>query len=681
MRYQSAAEIRTDLQRLKRDSDSGRASVLAPAATSTTIARKARRWAFASGAILAIALGIAVLFFYSRKARALSETDTIVLADFANSTGDPVFDDALKQALSVQLSQSPFLNVLSDQKVAATLRLMGRSPGDRLTKDVAREICERTGSKAMLAESISSLGSQFLIGINAINCTTGDSLAQEQVQAASKEEVVKALDKVSTSLRAKLGESLSSLQKFDRPIAEATTPSLEALKAYSQGRRLAFQAGDPLSGIGFFKRAVELDRNFATAYGAMGGVYAALGDNKLAAENTKRAFELRDRASERERCEIEINYYSVGNSDLRETERTCQFCFQTYPRDAFPLFALGFVYGSLGQFEKAVKVTREAIALDPNGSFFYPNLAQMYLFLGRLNDAAEAVTQARLRNVGAPAFIQIAYFIAFVEHDEASMRREAAAALGQAGAEDTLYSAQADTEAFVGKLTQARDLTRRAVESAERSNLKNEAALWEVNAALREVEFGNRDAARKMATQALVTTPGWDVQSLAALTFARAGDRKHAEALADQLTKDNSANTVLSVYWLPAVRAAIELNFGHADAAIETLRTSSDYDLAEPLPLQVGTLYPPFLRGESYLAAQKGNEAAAEFQKILDHPGIFVNFPTGALARLGLARAYALQGDTAKARAAYQNFLTLWKDADPDIPILKEAKAEYAKLQ
>jgi tetratricopeptide (TPR) repeat protein len=412
----------------------------------------------------------------------------------------------------------------------------------------------------------------------------------------------------------------------------------------------------------------------------MGGVYSALGDTRLAIENTKRAFELRDRTSERERCAIEITYYSSGNSDLRATERTCQLCIQAYPRDPYPLFALGFVYASLGEFEKAADVTREAIALDPNNSFARLNLAQIYLFLGRLKDAAEAVTQARQRNPGGPAFFQIAYFIAFVQHDEASMRREAAAALGQAGAEDTLYSAQADTEAFVGKLTQARDLTRRAVESAERSDLKYEAALWEANAALREVEFGNREAARKMAAGALAKSPGWDIQSLAAVTFARAGDRKGAEALAGRLAKDNPMNTVLTVYWLPAVRAAIELNAGHADGAIEALRTSSDYDLAEPLPLQLGTLYPPFLRGESYLAAHRGNEAAAEFQKILDHPGIVVNFPTRALAHLGLARGYTLQGDIAKARAAYDDFFALWKDADPDIPILKEAKAEYAKL-
>ena len=689
LRYQSAAEIRADLQRLKRDTESGRAGIPLPPATATLAAtavdkreRRRIRWRNVTYSLAAIvAIGAGLLFFHSRRAHALSETDTIVLADFANSTGDPVFDDALKQALSLQLAQSPFLNILSDQKVAATLRLMGRSPGDRLTKDVAREICERTGSKALLAGSISSLGSQFLIGINATNCVTGDSLAQEQVQAASKEEVVKAVDKASTSLRAKLGESLSSIQKFDRPIAEATTPSLEALKAYSQGTRLGFQAGDALAGIGFLKRAIELDPNFASAYSALGGLYGDLGDTKLATENTKKAFDLRDRTSERERCAIEIEYYSSGNSDLRATERTCRLCIQAYPRDPFPFFALGFAYGSLGEFEKGAQVTREAIALDPSNSFFRINLAQMYLFLGRLNDAAEVVTQARQQNLGAPAFIQVAYFIAFLQHDQASMRREAAAAVGQAGADDTLYSAQADTEAFVGKLSQARDLTRRAVESAERSDLKDEAAVWEENAALREVEFGNREAARKMAAGALAKSPGWGIQSLAALTFARAGDRKGAEALADQLNKENPTNTVLTVYWLPAVRAAIDLNSGQADAAIEALRTASDYDLAEPLPLQLGTLYPPFLRGEAYLAARRGSEAAAEFQKVLDHPGIVVNFTTGVLARLGLARAYAMQGDTVKAKAAYQDFLRLWNDADPDIPVLKQAKAEYAKLQ
>jgi tetratricopeptide (TPR) repeat protein len=404
-------------------------------------------------------------------ARALTERDTVVLADFANSTGDPVFDDALKQAFSIQLSQSPFLNVLSDQKVAATLRLMGRSPGDRVTKDVAQEICQRTESKAMLAGSISSLGSQFLIGINAINCATGDSLAQEQVQAASKEEVVKGLGKASTSLRAKLGESLSSIQKFDTPIAEATTPSLEALKAYSQGWKTA-QMGDFVTAIGFYKRAVELDPNFAAAYGSMAGAYSGLGDTDLTVENAKKAFELRDRATEREKFQIDTQYYSMGTWDLQKTERTSQLWSQTYPRDAFPLFSLGFVYGSLGESDRAVKVTREAIALDPNNGTAYVNLAESYLALGRLDEAADTIAKARQHGAGGPLLIQVAYMVAFVRRDEASMQQEAASALGQPGAEDAVFSAQADTEAFFGRLQKAQEFSRRAVESAERFNLR-----------------------------------------------------------------------------------------------------------------------------------------------------------------------------------------------------------------
>jgi len=687
LRYQSAADVRTDLQRLKRDSDTGRATVTQPVSASAplvAVAAESQRPANMKNRILISVIGVVVIalaaagaYFFSHRARALTERDTVVLADFANSTGDPVFDDALKQAISIQLSQSPFLNVLSDQKVAATLRRMGRSPGDRVTKDVAQEICQRTESKAMLAGSISSLGSQFLIGINAINCATGDSLAQEQVQAASKEEVVKALGKASTSLRAKLGESLSSIQKFDTPIAEATTPSLEALKAYSQG----LKTGDPTTAITFFKRAVELDPNFAAAYGSMAGAYSGLGETNLTVENAKKAFELRDRATERERFLIDTQYYSLGTWDMGETERTSQLWSQTYPRDAFPLFSLGFVYGSLGEFDRAVKVTREAIALDPNNAIAYVNLAESYLALGRLDEAADTIAKARQHGAGGPLLIQVAYMVAFVRRDEASMRQEVASALGQTGAEDALFSAHADTEAFFGRLQKAQEFSRRAVESAERFNLREGAALWEANAAVREAEFGNKDVARQEAARALARAQGWGAQTLAALALARADERARAEALADRLAKENSANTALNMYWLPAVRAAVELDGGRADKAIEALRVALPYDVAAPFPLQVATFYPAFVRGESYLATHQGSEAAAEFQKILDHAGICVNFPTGALAQLGLARAYALQGNTSKARVAYQDFLTLWKDADPNIPILVAAKAEYAKLK
>ncbi len=680
LRYQSAADLRADLQRLKRDSDSERAAVAKTDSFLKPVSKliALRRIVTAAVVLAVVALAVGG-WLYARRAHALTEKDTIVLADFANSTGDPVFDDALKQALSIQLSQSPFLNILSDQKVAAASRLMGRAPADRVTKDVAQEICQRTGSKAMLAGSISNLGSQFLISLNAINCATGDSLAQEQTQAPSKEDVVKALDKASTRLRAKLGESLSSIQKFDTPITEATTPSLEALKAYSQGWK-ALQMEEFPTAIAFYKRAIALDPNFALAYAEMAAAYSGLGDTNLTVENVTKAFELRDRTSERERFLIEVQYYSLGLSDLQETERTCQLWLQTYPRDAFPMFSLGYIYFSYGEFDKAAKVTREAIAVDPNNSVAYSNLVQTYMALGRIDEAANTITIAT-RHARGPFLSQVAYMVAFIRRDQASMQQEVASALGQTGAEDLLYATQADTEAFFGRLQNARDFSQRAVQSAQRSNLKEEAALWEVTSAVREAEFGNRDQARQGAERALAASSSWGIQTLASIALARAGEPVHAVAIADRIATDNPANTMLNMYWIPVTRAEIQLQEAHPGKALDAMAVALPYEAGAPVPLQLGSFYPSYARGSAYLALHQGSQAAVEYQKILDHPGVVLNFPTGVLAHLQIGRAYAMQGETAKARAAYQDFFTLWKDADLDIPIFIAAKSEYANLQ
>jgi len=533
----------------------------------------------------------------------------------------------------------------------------------------------------VLGGSISNLGNQFLIGVEATDCASGDLLAQGQVQAASKEEVITTLGKASTSLREKLGESLASIRKFDIPIAEATTPSLDALKAFSQGWKSAVQTGDLATALTFYKRAVELDPNFAEAYGAMALAYNSLGETELGIENSRKAFELRNHASERERFLIEIQYYSLGSFDLRKAEQTCQLWTQTYPRDAFPLFTLGFVYGSLGQFEKARDATVRAIRLDPDNGIAFANLTQIDLSLGRTDEATENVAKARQRNIGGPLLDQMAYYVAFVRRDAASVQQEGSRAIGEEAAEDQLFSAQADTEAFFGRLMKSRDYMQRAIESARRFRLKENAALWEAYSAMREAELGNWEMARREAARASSDSNGWGVQLSAALTLARAGDAVRAEKITRQLAKNNPSNTVFEIYWLPVILGAVELERNNPAKAIEILSTAAPYDLAQPLPFQVGTIYPAFIRGNSYLAAREGSKAAAEFQKILDHPGIYLNFLTGALARLGLARAYAMQGNTAKAKAAYQNFLTLWKDADPDIPVLKQAKAEYAKLQ
>ena len=691
MRYQHASELRSDLQRLKRDSDFHRGAAEAPLSSKSHVASVTSssrglkvvpaKWLWASVAGLLFLAVLVGIHFSAHRARALTEKDTIVLADFANSTGDPVFDDALKQALSIQLSQSPFLNILSDRKVAETLRLMGRFPGERVSKDIALEICERTGSKAMLAGSISNLGSQYLIGLNALNCGSGDTLAQEQVQADKKEEVIRAVGRAATSLRQKLGESLSSIQKFDTPIAEATTPSLEALKAYSEGWKTQFQIGDGVKAISFYKRAVALDPNFAVAYGAMATAYLNIGELSPSAEYAKKAFELRSRASEREKFLIDTLYNSTATFDLKETQRVCELWARTFPRDDFPLFTLNFVYASFGELERAAEFGRAALQLNPQNALTYANLAQTYMSLWRLDDAAQIIERARQSNLIGPALPLMAYQLGFLRRDESAMRAEAAIAQGQVGVEDLVLASEADTNAFFGRLQKAREFSRLATGSARRYNLSDDAELWQALAALREAEFGRPEIARQFLSERLTRSSDWSVQVFTALAQARAGESSRALSLADVAAKQNPSNTMLQEYWLPAVRAATELNRNNPSTAIEDLATASPYDLGVPLPLQVGTAYPMFLRGQSYLAAQQGTAAAAEFQKVLGHPGVTANFHTGALARLGLARAYAVQGDTARARAAYQEFLTLWKDADPDIPILKEAKAESAKLQ
>lgn len=444
---------------------------------------------------------------------------------------------------------------------------------------------------------------------------------------------------------------------------------------------MEFQTGDYARAISFYERAVELDPNFAVAYAAMASASLNLGELSRMAENGKKAFQLRSRTSEREKFLIDTFYYSAAISDLVEAKRTCQLWARTYPRDSFPLFTLGFVYSSLGEHERGEEASRAALSLDPQNGLTYSNLAQIYLALGRTDEAAQIIGLARQRNLGSPQFILYAYQLAFALHDEVAMHREAESALGVVGIEDSRLSAQSDTEAFLGRLGKARELSGRAIKSAERFDLKDEAALWESYSALREAEFGNRETSRRIAEQGLAHSHNWGVQALSALALARAGDWSRAQVVANTAAKENPSNTVLQLYWLPAIRAAVDLDRENPAEALAALSPAAPYDMSEPLPLQVGTGYPPFMRGQTYLASRQGSAAAAEFQKILDHPGVTINSSTGALARLGLARAYALQDDTAKARVAYQDLFTLWKDADSEIPILKQAKAEYAKKQ
>ncbi len=679
LRCQSAAELCADLKRLKRDTDSGRAPAASGAAQVPVAGRKL--WKFLVPAVL-ILVGAAIggtLYFRSRQTGTrLTDKDTIVLSDFINKTGDSVFDDTLKQGLSVQLEQSPFLAVVSDRRVNETLKLMGRQAGDRLTPQVAQEVCQRTGSKAMLTSSIAGLGSQYVIGLKAVNCNTGDVLAEAQEQAAGKEAVLKALDAAVVSLRGKLGESLSSVEKYATPVEEATTPSLEALKAYSLGVKTYAKAD--AAALTFFKRAVELDPNFGMAYASMSGVYWDLNEAGRAADYAHKAYELREKASERERFFIEGNYYLNATGEMEKAAQTCELWQQTYPRDEVPYIELGMISAFLGNWEKALEEWREALRLDPNNAVNYLTLSVAYTALNRLDEAEAVFKQEEQHKVESEFLIQ-RYQLAFLKGNAAQMAQLVSAAVGKPGTEDDSFLATlADTEGWYGKLKNAHELTGRAMDSAQHNDAKERAATYQAAAALREVEAGNREQARAEANGALKLAPGHDVRAVAALALARAGDRAGAEKLAAELDKTFPLDTAVQRYWLPTIRVGVALERQDPNQAIELLKAASTIELGFPGNLAL-SMCPVYLRGEAYLMLHDGNRAAAEFQKFIDHRGVVMNFPWGALARLGLARAYAMQGDTAKARTAYQDFLTLWKDADPDVPILKEAKAEFARLK
>jgi serine/threonine protein kinase/tetratricopeptide (TPR) repeat protein len=683
LRYQTAADLKADLERLRRDTDSGRPSP-ASVVTVTPVPVPGRKlWKMlVPAALILVAAGIGgTLYFRSRQAMArLTDKDTIVLSDFVNKTGDSVFDDTLKQGLSVQLEQSPFLALVSDRKVNETLKLMGRPAGDRLTPEVTREVCQRASSKAMLTGSIAGLGSQYVIGLKAVNCNTGDVLAEAQEQAAGKEAVLKALDAAAVSLRSKLGESLSSVEKYATPLEEATTPSLEALKAYSLGVKTDYAKGDTPA-LPFFKRAVDLDPNFAMAYTWISTVYFDLNEIGQAAENARKAYDLRQKVSERERFFIESDYYDWATGELEEAAQNYDLWQQTYPRDALPYTQLGFVSATLGNWEKALEEWREALRLDPNNALNYYLLGLAYMSFNQLDEAGAVFKQAEERKLESQFLLQSRYWLAFLKGDTAQMAQLAAAAMGKPGSEDLLLAMQADTEGWYGKLKEAHELTGRAMDSAQHNDAKETAAGYQVEAALREVESGNRARARAEAHAAVKLAPNRDVRAIAALALARAGDTAGAEKLAAELDKAFPLDTLVQRYWLPTIRAGVALERKDPNRAIELLKGASTIELSSITAALTIFLCPAYLRGEAYLMLHDGNRAAAEFQKFIDHRGVVMNFPWGALARLGLARAYAMQGDTAKARAAYQDFLTLWKDADPDVPILKEAKAEYAKLE
>jgi DNA-binding winged helix-turn-helix (wHTH) protein/tetratricopeptide (TPR) repeat protein len=639
------------------------------------------RWKIAvSAAILIVTIGAGAYYFTHRN-HGLTEKDTIVVADFSNSTGDPVFDDTLKQGLAVQLAQSPFLAILSDEKVHNTMKLMGRTPGERLTPDVGRDLCQRAGSAVVIDGSIAKLEDAYVVGLNAVDCRTGENLAREQIISEDKRHVLAALGKATEKLRGKLGESLSSIQKYDTPIEQATTPSLEALKALSLATKTSRESGQ-VNAIPFFKRAIELDPNFALAYAKLGEMYLALGEPGHSAENIQKAYALRERVSDLERFEITALFHTGVTGDLEKANQTCELWAHAYPRDESPHRLIGLNNEYLGRYEKAIPEDREATRLNPDVAVNYSNLMEVYTPLNRLEEAKAAYRNALERRLDGPYLHTDMYILAFLENDAAEMQRQIDLASSMPGAEDWLLSQQSDTWAFSGRLAKAREFSRRAVESARRNDLQEVAAIWRMNAAVREVEFGNPRQAREAVEEGLRLANTRDSEVIAALVLARAGDIARAQILANDLEKRFPQNTELHNYWLPSIRAAIQLDRGESVEALKTLEPAVPFELAYPRPqLEGGSfIYPAYLRGHAHFLLHRGSEARGEFQKFIDQRAAVVNCPLGALAHLWLGRARTLEGNAAAARKSYQEFFTMWKDADPDIPILRAAKNEYAKL-
>jgi serine/threonine protein kinase/tetratricopeptide (TPR) repeat protein len=727
LRYQHASEMRADLQRLKRDTESGRVavastgagesgrqSVIAQAALEPVSQRTATPSPSSSGgkstetgeagkktwpaitvglAVVLFAAGIGGFYYRSKQAKRLTEKDMIVLADFANSTGDAVFDDTLKTALTVAIDQSPFLNVLPDNKVAATLQLMTLPAATKLTPGVARDLCQRAGGKAYIAGSIGSLGSEYVLGLKAVNCQSGDLLAQEQVTASAKEKVLNALGEAAANLRGQLGESMATVQKFDVPLEQATTSSLAALKAYSLGIKITAEKG-PDASLPYDQRAIQLDPNFAMGYRALGVDYYNLSQLARANEYLSKSFELREHASEREKLLITADYYLNVNGELDKAAEAYNDLIGSYPRYDAGYNNLGVLLASQGQYEKATEMMKQAQHLSPDDVSSYNDLGNFLLALQRFDEARHMIHEVQARKLDDYILHLAQYAMAFVSSQTPGMAEQQQWFASRPEVQSYGLALAADTEAFAGHLAKARELAKRSVDSAIHADNKESGAVWLENSAIREAAFGNLNQARQAATAGFKLAPASQgVGVEAALAYAMTGDAAKSASLTQDLNQRFPLDTQMQSLWVPAIRAQLALSRKNPAEAV------SDLQSALP-PLEYGQigfvvnlscLYPTYIRGEAYLASGQGNAAAAEFQKILDHSGIVWNCWTGALAHLGVARANALEARTSqgadadaarvRALAAYKDFLTLWKDADPDIPILKAAKAEYAKLQ
>ena len=733
LRYQHASDMRTDLQRLKRDSESGRHAAARPTATvsssvgampssgpaaassssagvasssgvqvaeapssaSGTVALPKKRWPLLAGAavvLVAVLVG-GGLYYRSRQTKPLTDKDTIVVADFDNKTGDAVFDDTLKTALTVALNQSPFLNVLPDNRIGATLKLMTKPVGTRLTPEVARELCLRAGCKAYIAGLIANLDNEYVLGLKAVNCQSGETLAQEQVTASGKAKVLNAVGDAAAKLRGQLGESLASVQKFDVPLEQATTSSLEALQAYSLGRKIYGEKGNDAALV-YDQRAIQLDPNFAMGYEAVAGAYSTLGQVGRASEYFTKAFELREHASEQERLHITARYYESVTGEQDKAVQAYQQLIENYPRYGAGYFYLGVAYGAQGKYEKGIEVMRQWQQLAPERGSSYEALANYLLALQHLDEARQTIRNAQERKLDDYILHSALYGLAFLAADSSAMAQQQQWFADHPAFEHFSLSLDSDTEAFTGHVGKARGLTKRALDSAIRADNKEEGAVWWENAALREAAFRNSGEAKQAAAEGLKLYPtSQAVQVEALLAYAMAGDNARAQSLAQDLNKRYPLDTQVQSLWLPAVQAQLALNRKAPAEALDNLQRAVppiEYGQIQFIT-QITCLYPTYLRGQAYLAAGQGKEAAAEFQKILDRSGMVWNCWTGALARLGVARANALQAknstgadaDAARVRAlaAYKDFLTLWKDADANIPIYQQAKAEYASIQ
>ncbi len=721
LRYQHASEMRAELQRLKRDTESGRrivaeeppeaeAAVSSPSSSSPASQRPSRSadavsrsspaartaisaphepaemgsaaqpraavptWAVVAGALFLAAIIAGGFYWRSHSTETLTEKDSILLADFVNTTGDPVFDGTLKQALAVQLEQSPYLNIVPDQTIRKALQFMGRAADERVTGSVAREICEREHIKAMLSGSIATLGSQYVVALDATNCATGDSLAREQVTAATKETVLSAVGKAASSLRGKLGESLASIQKFDTPVTEATTSSLEALKAYAAADAIR-NGGSEAESLPSFLHAVELDPNFAMAHARMAAIYNNLGEEDRSVAEAKKAFDLRDRVSERERFYITDHFYTA-TGDIEKDKETLELAIKTYPNYSNPYPNLALIYNLFyGDYEKAIPLANEFTRLEPNAPFGYEHAAQPYMALNRLEESRSVLQQAIDAKADNLFIHDSLYELAFLNGDAEGMQREVTWASGKPS-EYLLLISMASAAASRGQMQKAEELIQRSAQVSDRLGFKGTTADTQAEFAVVQAKVGNTSKAKELAASSSALANGRRNMESVALALAMNGDVSRAQAIADDLGLRFPDDTLLHQVYIPVVRALIEMDRKAPEKAIEPLQAATPYELGN-----AQGLLPIYVRGLAYLQAKRGAEAATEFQKIVDHRGVAPVAPEHSLAKLGLGRAYVMTGDTAKSRAAYQDFLALWKDGDPDIPILKQAKAEYAKLQ